>query len=298
MPEPTAVQPVAPEVSTTVPPAQTTTQATTAAPAPTAEGGTTEDLLKRVSAFKPSEAQPAKPEEPSVFDIKDIEKIQDPKAREIAEKAYKSLQSGFTKKFQELAEIRKQFEARQSENSNWTPEKIQNLLNDPTFVQAAQTVAGVNPTAKQGGMTDNEWSALSETEKAKINEMQSQLRNLQLMNLQAVKAQEDAQLKSKYANYNAQAVDIITNDLLQGKVNATREHLFKVIDYDDAVRRAYELGRIDAKTKAEEKVNSMSFTPNGGTQQTSGVDPQKGESNSSFWQRIVAKNLASVAGRK
>lgn len=266
--------------------------------ATTAEGGQPDDLLKRVSAYKPSEAQSSKPEE-SVFDINEIGKIQDPKAREIAEKAYKSLQSGFTKKFQELAEIRKQFEQRQAEHSNWTPERVQQLLNDQSFVQSAQAVAGINPSEKQAGMTDTEWSALTPQEQAKINEMQKQLHNLQLMNLQAVRTQEDTQLKAKYANYNAQAVDIITNDLLQGKVNATREHLHKVLDYDEAVRRAYELGRQDSKTKTEDKINSMSFSAGAGMNTNpSGVTPEKGESNNSLWNRIIAKNLAAVAGRK
>lgn len=293
--QPTAVN----ESSNAQPAGSVPAQASTAAVQPIAEGGQTADLLSRVASFKPSEAQPVKQESDSVFDIKEIDKISDPKAREIAEKAYKSLQSGFTKKFQELAEIRKQFESKQSESSNWTPEKVQNLLNDPAFVQSAQAVAGINPAAKQGGLADNEWSALSDTEKARINEMQTQLRNLQQMNLQSIRAQEDAQLKSKYANYNAQAVDIITNDLLQGKVNATREHLHKVLDYDDAVRRAYELGRQDSKAKNEEKVNSMSFSAGNGVQTNSnGIAPEKGESDSSFWKKIIAKNLAITAGRK
>ena len=284
-------QAVATEVSTAVP------QAQSVAPAAAVEATQADDLLKRVAAFKPSEAQPPSTEVP-LSDIK-LDDIKDPTARAIVEKKNKDLERGFTKKFEELANIRKQYEARQTEDANWTPERIQKLLNDPTFVQAAQTVAGVQPGTKQAGLSDTEWSALSETEKAKINEMQNQLRNIQQMHLQSVKAQEDAQLKAKYATYNSQAVDIITNDLLQGRVNATREHLFKVLDYENAVQRAYELGRQDAKAKTEEKVNSMSYVGNTGTQvSSSGIAPEKGESNSSFWNKIVMKNLSLVAGKK
>ena len=63
-----------------------------------------EDIVSRVSGeIKPVPKQ----ETNDIFNINDIDSIEDPKAREYAQKAYKSFEKGYQKKFQELAETRK-----------------------------------------------------------------------------------------------------------------------------------------------------------------------------------------------
>src|SRR3990167_11007207 len=101
-------------------------------------------LVTRASQVK------IEPQRPSIsddgFDYKEIENIKDLQAREYAEKAYKSFQRGWNEKYQELAELRKSLVAKKTENAIWTPERIQDeLLSDPTFIQSAQKVSGVQP---------------------------------------------------------------------------------------------------------------------------------------------------------
>jgi hypothetical protein len=46
--------------------------------------------------------------------------------------------------------------------------------------------------------------------------------------------------------------------MMQGRVQATREHLWKVVDYESAVKRAYDLGKQDRKMEVAEKVGASS----------------------------------------
>ena len=237
-----------------------------------------EDLITKVSKVEI-------PQEPKKedFNVTDIDKIEDPKAREYAEKAYKSFQRGFNQKFQDLATLRKEYEAKLNEPSNWTTEKVQELLKNEDFVKAAQQVAGVEKK--------EDYSALSEAERETLAKVQNQMNSLVNQNAQLLKQQQDETLKSKYANYDSQAVDILTNDLLKGKVQATREHLHKVLDYDDAVRRAYMLGKQDRKLETEEKATSLS--PEGVTAVSNKEipEPEKGESSRSFFKRLALNNV-------
>lgn len=251
------------------------------------------ELVTRVSQFKPPESG----KEPQVsqpdFDYKEIEQIQDPKAREYAEKAYKSFQRGFNQKFQEIAEIRKTYENKINESSNWSPEKIQSLLNNPEFVKSAQEVAKSQAPESFGG-SQEDWSNLSEQEKVRFNDMKQRISYLEQQSLQSRKAQEDEHLKTKYANYHPEAIDILTAELLQGKVQATREHLWKVHDYDNGVKRAYELGREDERNAKQEKVSSGSVSGGVATPNKEVLPQEKDESNSDYFKRLFFKNVAKL----
>ena len=203
-----------------------------------------------------------------------------------ANKKEKEWSSGYGKKFQELADMRKSLEA-QKPSSTWTPERIQNeLLKDPTFVQAAQSVAQ--------NTTQDEYSALSETDKKLLSETNQKANLAMQQNAQLIRSQQDESLKTKYANYKPEAVDIITDELLTGKVKATREDLWKVYDYDNMAKRAYELGKSDKATDTTQKVQLSS--PQGYTAVSSdGIQPEKDESNHNYWNRIVMNNLAKAS---
>jgi len=249
------------------------------------------DLVTRVSQVKVEEPKP-EVKEPE-FDFKEIDKIQDPTAKEYAEKAYKSFQRGFNQKFQELAEIRKSYEAKTADTSNWTPERVQSLLNDNNFVNAAKSVmASQAPTTFEG--TQEEWSGLSETDKVKFHNMEQEIHMLKQQNFQSKRVQEDESLKTKYGNYKPEAIDILTADLLANRVQATREHLWKVYDYDDAVRRAYELGKEDRQLETTEKKSSTSVEGLTTTSSKEIPTPEKNESNRAFWNRIVLSNLTRL----
>lgn len=240
------------------------------------------DLVTRASAVKLEQKKEIKEPE---FDVKEIDKITDPTAKEYAEKAYKSFQRGFNQKFQELAEIRKKYEAEINQNSQWTPQRVQQMLQDKNFVEAAkQVIATQNPAGS--GLTDEQYSALSESEKAEITQMREKLNALERQNHEAVKVQQDTELKSKYANYAPDIVDTTVDGLIKGQVRASREDIWKALDYDDAVKRAYELGKSDVLAEKKEKINSMSYEA--GTITPNKEVPQKlaNETDRAFLQRL------------
>lgn len=246
-----------------------------------------EELVTRVSQVKPEALVDKKVDE--VFNVNDIDKIENPQAKEYAQKAYKSLESGYTKKFQSLADERRAWETKKTEGENWTQEKVQSLLKDPNFVTAAQGVATQQTT--------DEYSALSDIEKKRMADNEKQIQFMVQQNSQLLRQQQDESNKTKYKNYDSDAVDIITNDLLKNKVQATREHLWKVVDYDAAVNRAYELGKSDRNQENLEKVNVLS--PDGVTvvRDESVPDKEKGESDRNYWNRLGLRNLQKLMNK-
>lgn len=243
------------------------------------------DLVTKVSQVKIEKPEPTGDIKEPEFDFKDIESITDPVAKEQALKAYKSFQKGFNQKFQEIAEIRKSLE-KQKPAEDWTPERVQHLINDPNFVKAAQSVVG----SKEVTETDD-FSSLTDREKQKLQQLEAEVSNMRQASFMAVKAQQDTELKNRYANYDPQAVDTITADLLAGKVQATREHLWKVQDYDDAVRRAYELGKKDSHGIQQEKLQSTSVEGLTAVKSNAELQPAKGESNLDYFRRLVNENM-------
>ncbi len=242
-----------------------------------------EDLVTKVSKVE------IKPQEkPDVtFNVNDINNIEDPKAKEYAEKAYKSFQGDYTRKSQALAEERKVWEAKKAEDEKWTQDKVQSLLKDQSFVQAAQSVATQQNT--------EEYSSLTDGEKKRIENAENIAKQMLQQNAQLLKHQQDESNKTKYANYDPKAVDILTADLISGKVQATRESIWKYHDYDSAVQRAYELGKTDKKTDNQEKYNSMSPEGNNVVGDDSIPKIEKGESDRAYLMRLGKRRLAQEA---
>lgn len=243
-------------------------------------------LITRVSQVK-TEA-PEKSAEESKFNINEldaeIEKVSDGNIKGQLLALKKSLISGENQKYQEIAKLRKEYENKLSGTSNWTTEKVQALLNDPTFVKAAQDIAGTQTNQEETSM-------LSDAEKNQFKKLSDEIQTLRGQSWKASQQQQDEANKSKYANYDSQAVDIITADLLAGKVQATREDLWKVHDYENAVKRAYELGKQDRISETGEKIQLTSIGGLNMTNTDSGLKPEKGESNSAFWRRIADHNM-------
>lgn len=257
----------------------------------------TEDILSRVAKFKDdkqSQTQDSSHNE-DFFDYKEIEKIADPVAKDLAFKAYKSMQRGFTRKTQEIADIRKTYEQKMAENSHWSPERVKALLNDQEFVKSAEVVAGLNQSIQAG-----EQPQIPEAEKRKIAELDNQMKTILNQNAQLVRQQQHEQIKQRYANYDPNAVDGLAQDLLQGKVTATPEHLWKVLDYESAVQRAYRLGLEDRKLQQTEKLNAS--TTEGVNVERSSEPMARGDKEhpNAFFKRILEQNLlkSKVAGAK
>lgn len=254
-----------------------------------------DDLIARASAVKlDNQTQPAQTQSSEEFDFKQIEAIKDPIAKEQAMLAYKSFQKGFNNKFQELAEQRKTLDKQLNDISNWSPEKVQSLLNNTSFVQSAQAILGTTQ-AKPSGVTDEEFSNLSETEKQELVSMRSKINQFEQQNLRLQREKEHESLKSKYSEaYDSKSVENLFQDLGTGKIQAGMEHIFKVLDYDNAVKRAYQLGMQDRNSNNMEKVNAVSSIGNGVN--VSSDKPIKGdkESGGEFLGRLIQWNKTNL----
>jgi len=244
----------------------------------------TEDVVKRAAQFQ---AEPKAEEtivEPT-FNVTDIDKIEDPQAREQAQRAYKSFQRGFNEKFQQIAELRKELESKG--NKPWTQDRIQELLKDQTFVEAAQSVAG---------MSEQDESMLTESEKKMLNETKQQVQSLSQQNAKLLKEQQDKSLTDHYANYDTSVVDNTIQGLISGKVQATREDIWKVVDYNNAVKRAYQMGLQDKQTQNTEKVTSISAQGINASPSSETIQKNDGESDRAFFIRLATEN-AQNAGK-
>jgi hypothetical protein len=251
-----------------------------------------EDLVSRVSKVKVEEPKKEEPSNPFSLTREDWDKVQsDPSLK----KYYQSMLTDYQKKTTELSEQRKEVE-RTKQSANWTPERIQQLLNDPTFVQAAQQVASTqNPP--DSGLSDQEYSALTDKEKAQLTSMQQEVQTLKMQNWQMQQRQQDEILRNKYANYAPDIVDTTISKLVRNQLNASREDIWKVLDYDEAVKRAYQLGKQDKLSENTEKQQALSVEGFNATPQSEAPKIEQGESNSNFFKRIALKRLAESKGQ-
>lgn len=242
------------------------------------------------------------------FNVKDLDKISDPVARKLAEDAYKSFQGDYTRKTQALAQERKEMEGFKSKldsMKSWNPERIQEELNNPSFVQAAQEYQRrLNPQTPQqtsngnSELTEEEFSYLAPEQQKLYLKTKQMEQSLNIVNtrLQASEVEkEDMSLKGKYANYEPRTVNEIYQDMMSGRVQATREHLWKVVDYENAVQRAYQLGLEDRKPGMQEKVSASTQT-NGYSVTPSSDTPVRlpKESGIEYFKRLALNNAAKL----
>jgi len=237
---------------------------------------TAQDILTRSS--KMTEPAAAKQDtDVTLDDLKEsikFDDIKDPKARALAEKRIKELEAGFNKKYEKIAEIRKDLESKinQATNRQWTQEELDRALKDPSFVQLVQArqqqaAASAAPATWEG--STEEWSALTPEEKQQFAQLNNRLSAQEQIMHDMLKTQEDQKLKELYPDFDPRVVDQIQQDLLAGRVQATREHLWKIANFESAVQRAYRLGLQDRGSNLNEKLiasNNLpahSVTPNG-----------------------------------
>lgn len=229
------------------------------------------------------------------FDYKEIEAIVDPVAKDIAMKAYKSMQAGFTRKSQELAMTKKEAEAVISRSKNWSTQRIQDeLLSNPEFLAAAQQISGASSNPQNSGLTNDEFSALTDSEKAQLSSLKNELNLLKQDKFSAIVAQTDSQLQAKYGQgYNPQIVNDGIAKLAQLQPHEIREYVYKALSRDEDVKAAYELGRSENGQLNQEKINSMSVV-NGVNAAASDDRPikQAGENDIAFMVRLGQYRLA------
>lgn len=262
-----------------------------------------EDIITRASKFieanQPKETQHDGVDFNSQEFNKILDGITDPVIKEQFIKKSKSLETGFNKKFMELASIRKEYESRLNQEQQWTPEKVQSLLQRSDFIEAAKAIV---PSTPPEGMTAEEYSMLSETEKQDLASVKQELGFLKNERMQTLKKEEDSRLMSRYSNYNPEAVDQLLNDMMNGKVQATREALWKVLDYEPMAKRVYAMAMADKQSQNQERVNA-SVVPSGASVVPNSDLPKQGTNQSSkqYFVELGKRRLAEakqMAGAK
>lgn len=259
-----------------------------------------DDLLSKVTKFVETESPANKPEEKineELFNDADlrqkIDSIEDEGLRSQFSSLRKSLMRGANDKFQEIAEFRKELQSVKEglQPKGWSPERIKQLMNDPEFLSAAQQVAGQPPQDEDEYVPESVKNKLKELDvlKEQVGQWQSTLTKSQ-------QTQAHQVLKDRYADYNQEKVDEIHKDVLERKVTPSFDDIYKVLNYETNIKKAYKMGRKDEQDGIGEKQQASSFeglsqTPN------SEVKPEKEESNKEYWGRIV-KNTVSKMERK
>lgn len=257
-----------------------------------------ESLTSKISKFKQQIAQnpPVVSTDSVMLDQKMIDAITDPKTKEAAQNFYKSVQGDYTKKTQTIAEQRKEFETKLEQMKTWSPERIQNeLLTNPQFLQAAQLVAGTNSNRNpsNSGLSDEEFSALTDREKAEITALKTTVNSLQQANYQAVVSQTDAQLQVKYGNdYNPSVVNDGLVKLSNMQPHELREYVHKALSHDKDVEAAYQLGKQEAVQLNQNRMNTITLNGNQVVSNDGVPTRQQGERGEDFFQRIAQFRLA------
>jgi len=246
------------------------------------------DLITKVSQFKQSQIKAKEniinaPEQP------EFEAIKDPIAKEAAKQAVERMRRGMQSLYDQKVEDAKKI--------NWTAERLHQEVNNPQFIQVAKDYAAIqNPP--NSGLTDQQYSALNDIEKAEISGLKSQVNSLQQTNFLATVAQRDSQLQMRYPDYNPMQINETIQNLARMNPLDIREHVYKSLKHDEDVAAAYELGKSERIELNQTKINAI--TPNGNSVSTSDSLPirEKDESNQEYFQKLANFRLAQFKNRK
>lgn len=262
-----------------------------------------DDLLSRVTKFVTNNDPEQKSEDniksdPDKFNYNELESIQSPEeAKKWAESAYKSMQRGEGQKFQEIADLKKELQGALESGAlkkNWSSNDIQELLRDPTFVQAAQHLEQGNNSSQ----TDD-YSYLSDSEKQRITALEKANTDANRRLAEMQRSEEHTRLSTKYANYDSGAIDILSADLISGKAKGGPEEIYKVLNHDDNVRRAYEMGKRDERNGITERVElSSPSTSSVNTRVEAPILPEKEEKSKTYFARLAANALNQLSTPK
>jgi len=257
-----------------------------------------DDILKRVSQHK--EEKPQKTE--TLANSDDIEKIKDPEARELVMNLQKSWEKGYNKKFMELAEQRRQLEQQIAKEKQWTPERLQEALKDPTFLnlvqREAQSQQHVAPPSNYDG-SDEEWSSLSVAEQNRIRKLESQMQQFMTDQEKREIQLADERIKERFDNYSPERINDIQQQLLKGNISNSeiREWIYKADSYEDAVRNAYQMGLEDRKAHATEKMNGITNIDTNRTQIADFTERKQGKSSKEHFKEVAANVLQKMGAR-
>lgn len=285
-------------------PAPTTPQVIPAAPANAVPvmkpEATFQDIIKQVGSIKPEAEKSDEPALPPV----NLDEIKDPQARAYLEKRIKEMESGLNKKFMDVASKSKEADRIKAEyeaklNAPYTPQRIQELLQRPDFVQSAQTLQQMAPPTNFEG-NQEQWSNLSEGEKQRIQNAESLSRQTQSQLNQILMLQIDQRISNRFPDYDSKAVDGFFKEAYEGRVpdEQLREMIHKALNFDRYVTNAYKYRMEDDATLNKDKINGVSHV--GLETQFSDEKPkiEKGERPRDFFRRLANFNMNRLQNTK
>lgn len=191
------------------------------------------------------------------------EELDNPKFTETLENIRKNqmLQSDYTRKTQELAELRKQLWDPKAKN--FSDADIMELLNNPSFVNVAQSL--INNQAKGPdleNMTEGE-RQLYEAQQKLQSQAQTIQQQLQQQQAYTYKQQLAAELKMLDTKYD-KAVSPIIDKIEAVRVGATNpntpltvEGAFKALYFEDYGKSMYEKGKQEGMGIKDRKLNNQ-----------------------------------------
>lgn len=261
---------------------------------------TFQDIIKQVGSIKPEAEKSDEPTLPPV----NLDEIKDPQARAYLEKRIKEMESGLNKKFMDVASKSKEADRIKAEyeaklNAPYTPQRIQELLQRPDFVQSAQTLQQMAPPTNFEG-NQEQWSNLSEGEKQRIQNAESLSRQTQSQLNQILMLQIDQRISNRFPDYDSKAVDGFFKEAYEGRVpdEQLREMIHKALNFDRYVTNAYKYRMEDDATLNKDKINGVSHV--GLETQFSDEKPkiEKGERPRDFFRRLANFNMNRLQNTK
>ena len=260
----------------------------------------TDDIIKQVGAMKAEQKSEA--QEPVLPPI-NLDEIKDPVARAFVEKRIKELESGVNKKFIDAADKRKEAERLKAEyesklNEPFTPQRVQELLKRPDFIQAAQMVQQSAPPTNFDGSVD-QWSNLSDQEKQRIVNAETLARQTQSQLNQIMMLQIDQRIQSRFPDYDSRTVDSFLKDAYEGRITdeQLREMVHKAQNFERYVSNAYKYRQEDNGQLNTERANGMTTT---GLETRTAEDKPKmkpGERSGDFFKRLSNWNLRNISAQ-
>lgn len=258
------------------------------------------DILTKVSQFKLPEQDKIinPPEQPEFASITDP--VAKKAAADAVERLRRGMQSDYTKKLEDAQKLVNQ-------SKSWTPQRIQQeLLSNPEFVSAAQMIQGQpNNNSNERNLTHEEYSALTDSEKAKLNSvvnLENELKQMkQATSQEQVRnaiTQKDITLRTKFSDYDSKAIDEATVNLANLNLADVREYVYKATNYENNVKKAYEMGKLEGQGKLQTKINTIA--PQGSTVINNEGIPtkQSGESDKAFFVRLGQFRQAQYKNQK
>lgn len=249
-------------------------------------------LEQRISSLEGDVSKPLMTQE-------EINSIPDPKLREYIQAKEKDMVKGMNEKFRNIAELKKELEQSKSQSQvsdRWTKDRLQQELQNPEFSQAVQDYASQSAPQDWVG-TQEEWSNLNTNEKREFNIMKSELKGLKDSQRQFQLQQTDQTIKGKFEDYKPEQINDFEAKLRRGVVDdsSRREAIYKALNYEAAVKRAYELGRTDTNGNLQKKMNASTIDST--QSQTPAIDLPKREENektSNYFVKLARRNMEQL----